>query len=336
MLFRSANTPLPALRGKPCPAFLFPNAGDYDYVKVLLGESELVFLREHLTDLQDDMLRAMLWQALWDSVEDGRMGLDDYLAALRTHIPREKRDAILEDQQKQWMTQVPYYLAAKGRLDRMGDLADFFMTQWKAAKSGDMRRFYANLFVTYATRDDHRDALVAMLKGKKAHGLSIDQDQRWSMIHKLASLGDPRAQAIAEKESGVDRSNRGQENALVAKVLSPDEPTKRKYLAEVYDPKRRLSERIAIAKALLPITQQNLWPSLKTEIVETYRRNNKVEDPRLHRQFISDAFGRACDATTIHLSDAMNRWSSSETQKRAWAVRKQELERCARVIAKLP
>jgi aminopeptidase N len=59
------------LVGAACPDLVYPNYEDWGFVKVQLDKRSFDTARASLAGVDDPLLRAMLWQSLWDGVRDG-------------------------------------------------------------------------------------------------------------------------------------------------------------------------------------------------------------------------------------------------------------------------
>src|SRR5262245_8314498 len=71
--YAKAETDVAAAIGKPCPDLVYPNDGDYDYVKVTLDPASLEAVRGSITKLGDPMLRQQIWHSLWEMVVDDKL-----------------------------------------------------------------------------------------------------------------------------------------------------------------------------------------------------------------------------------------------------------------------
>ena len=70
---------------------MFANADDYAYALVLPDERTVDWLEQHISDVSDSFLRAMLWGALWDLVREARLDPARFTALALRELPSETR-----------------------------------------------------------------------------------------------------------------------------------------------------------------------------------------------------------------------------------------------------
>jgi hypothetical protein len=83
--------------GAACPDLVYPNYEDWGFVKVQLDKRSFDTARASLAKVDDPLLRAMLWQSLWDGVRDGKLPLNDFIATALNNAPQEKDYTLLGD-----------------------------------------------------------------------------------------------------------------------------------------------------------------------------------------------------------------------------------------------
>ncbi|WP_371869521.1 aminopeptidase N [Telluria antibiotica] len=244
--YKGAQTAVPALNGAACPDLVYPNYGDWGFVKVQLDPRSFDSARTHLAAVDDPLLRAMLWQSLWDGVRDAKLPLNDFLATALNNAPQEKDYTLLGDvlgkvaASKRYLDlmdpQAPYAQAVTRQLE------DMAWTATEANKDDDnFQRRWFGAYVALASSRHALDRLAALLDGKeKVDGLAINQDLRWSIIGRLNRYGYPGAAALVETEQARDKSDSGQAAALSAVVSRPDAAVKMEWLNTVHDLQTKL------------------------------------------------------------------------------------------------
>src|SRR5262249_54008430 len=93
--YSGPKTHAEALEKSPCPDFVYPNSGDYDYVKVELDPVSLKTVQQSLSKLEDPFSRQMLWHTLWEMVTDGKLRTQDYVQTVLTQASSEKDTQVL-------------------------------------------------------------------------------------------------------------------------------------------------------------------------------------------------------------------------------------------------
>jgi aminopeptidase N len=91
-----ATTTVKEAQGRPAPLFAFPNAGDYGYFLSLLDTLSVSAL-EHgaLSRIDDGLLRAMLWGALWDQVRAARLDPESYARLVLRELPGQSDEQLV-------------------------------------------------------------------------------------------------------------------------------------------------------------------------------------------------------------------------------------------------
>ena len=82
--------------GRPEPDLVFPNHGDHAYAKVELDDRSVDYVRSRLNNVDDELLRQLLWASLWEMVRDQRLSSVEYLAIASDQLPAETDLDILE------------------------------------------------------------------------------------------------------------------------------------------------------------------------------------------------------------------------------------------------
>jgi len=81
--------------GQRAPDFIFANAADYGYALVHLDSRTIGWLENHIGEVRDDFLRAMLWGALWDQVRDARLAPARFARVALRELPRETDEQLV-------------------------------------------------------------------------------------------------------------------------------------------------------------------------------------------------------------------------------------------------
>ncbi len=213
---------VPAVVGLPAPAFVFPNHLDHDYAKVSLDPASLAFAREHVREMDDPFLRQMVWSSLWDMVRDARLRSVEYLAMVRQQAPHEPDisllDAILDHGLACLRRFVPETLRAAEShalvLASLDSLAD--------GDTDDDRRLWLRLAIeAAASADDVATMVDVVLHPAPGTELPVDQDMRWQVAVRAASMGLPESPELVALEAERDRSDRGQRQRIRAEVARP-------------------------------------------------------------------------------------------------------------------
>lgn len=228
----TATTVVTAARGLRTPAFVFANDGDYNYAIVLPDAASTTWLLGHIGEVRDDLLRAMLWGALWDQVREAQLSPAAFAVAAVRELPQERDEQIAGALTGRLLTAANRY----GRGGLRAALQDRIETVLLAGASDTAR--------AYGQRKAQLDALIGSarsasaltridnwLDGDTAAGLPLRAPTRWAIVTQLASVKHGTAVERLRAESVRDSSSEGRRQAFVAGAAMPDTGVKHTYYA---------------------------------------------------------------------------------------------------------
>jgi aminopeptidase N len=310
--YSGAATEVPALVGKACPALVYPNYEDWGFAKVTLDERSFATARAHLTDSDDIMLRAMLWQSLSDGLRERRVALPDYIDAVLANIDRET-DYTLVRQGLGYLDNAQELLRsfgndspatrkyAQGATRRIEDAA------WAGTLANAGQRDKARSWLSTWIDAAHTPAAIARLRelldGKlKLPGIEIDQQTRWQLVYELNRYDAPGSAALIDAELARDGSEDGQRSALAARVARPDPEVKAQWLAKIQAlptaelPYARL--RTAMG-SLYPAGQEALAAASQQQRYDTLAAIDAHADRVFMRTYSGSMLGGTCTADSV-------------------------------------
>lgn len=239
--YAGATTKVPGLVGSACPDLVYPNYQDWGFVKVQLDGRSFATARASLSQVDDPLLRTMLWQSLWDGVRDARLPLNEFIETALTNAPLEKDYTLLGDvlgkvaASKEYLDAMNLDTAwARQTAAALEEMAWNGVLANKGNENFQRRWFssYLGLASTPAALERLKSILVG---GTRVDGLNVNQDLRWAIIARLNRYDVAGAAALAEQEAQRDKSDSGQAAALAATVVRPDAQVKAQWLRTVED-----------------------------------------------------------------------------------------------------
>jgi len=252
--YKGASTAVKDMNGAACPDLVYPNYQDWGYAKVQLDQRSFGTARTRLAQMDDPLLRAMLWQSLWDGVRDAKLPLNDFIAVALNNAPQEKDYTLLGDVLGK-VAQSKSYLDAM-RLDtawaKQTSLALEKMA-WDGVLahkgSADFQRRWFGLYVGVASSPEALARLAGILDGKvDAAGVQVNQELRWTIIGHLNRYDHAGSAALIEAESARDKSDAGLAAAVAASASRPDAKAKADWVQRIEDLKSPLPfSRIRVA-----------------------------------------------------------------------------------------
>jgi aminopeptidase N len=230
-------TPVPAAEGLPAPDFVWANDGDFGYGQFLLDERSAAYLEAHIGEVDDDLLRTMLWGALWDRMRETPQAPSAFSEIALRELPREKDEQIAA-------LILERGLAALTRYARE-EYADRLRPEWErllAARASDaalpygLRKAALDALVETARTPEARAILREYLAGSRLFdGEPVKQPTRWSIVQRLISLGEADAMEIYRAEVARDSTPEAQRRAFVAAAAEPDSAAKAGYFGRYLD-----------------------------------------------------------------------------------------------------
>lgn len=340
LTYSGASTAVPALVGTACPDLVYPNYQDWGFAKVELDKKSFASAQASLAAVDDPMLRAMLWQSLWDGVRDGKLPLNEFVATALHNAPLE-RDYSLLGTELEMLGQAKHYLdamrAPPAYLQRT--TADMAQMAWRAlqanADNSNFQRRWFGFYTNVASSQADLQRLAGLLDGSvKVAGLEIGQDQRWTIIGRLNRFAYPGSEALIAAELLRDKSDAGQARALAATVSRPDAATKQAWLARIQDQKTTLPfSKIRVAMfSLYPVEQAALNEATAASRIASLPAIDKAAGPVFMRSY-AYTIPATCSAASVKRLDAAaaHAQSLSAGSRRTLLALREEDQRCVAI-----
>ncbi|MDJ0878816.1 MAG: aminopeptidase N [Halieaceae bacterium] len=344
LVFDGARTPVPEAEGAPCPDFVYPNYGDYAYIKVALDERSVATISRYIMGLDDPLQRNMAWYDLFQMMRDARLALTDYLDILADHITAETDLNVTADLLSNlrsgfsYLHQVPAgdtYLAA------YAERFEALLWEQVTLTRGDARQLWLRGYINTANNELAFQRLEDLLQGElELAGFALDRDQRWRIVMKLSEHLWPGYEALLVAELEQDGSSRGKENAVRAEVLSARGEGKYQWMVEAIDSGDAYSLRRSrtIASGLFPYSsQRGLAEPYAVEMLAQLPRLDREHDTNFHDKVTYQLMPRLCTAENVsRLQAAVTRYDDlNPAIVRALKIAAQQDERCVNVGALL-
>ncbi|MBX3021825.1 MAG: aminopeptidase N [Bdellovibrionales bacterium] len=349
LLRAEMNQPHETFKGDwSCPAFIYPNYGDYGYVAVKLDPASLAYLKKNLSQVQDDLLRTMVWDDLWQMVRSTEMPLKDYIEIVNAHFPKEKNRAVLNQivrtiapaRSESNVTRYwPQTEAAKGsRTDFIVKTEVQFLRRFNEAKSADEQKIWLDNYIVAAQTPQALDHLATWARQEKINpGLPLDLDRRWHMARQLSRYRHPQAAAIVAELSAKDTSDRGVRAGMGAEAIQPDMAVKQKWVTILKEPKPSVSYANArtVMFSLFPEEQSDSKMVFAPDYYEYIKKNGNSENEVFVESIARALAPLNCEAKTSQVFKAFveKEKDFAPSISRELKVRLQEDERCQKIRA---
>ncbi|MFN8572899.1 MAG: M1 family aminopeptidase [Gemmatimonadaceae bacterium] len=217
--------------------FVFANGGDEAYALVLMDSGTVSVVERTISGVQDGLLRAQLWGALWDLVRDARLPPERFVRLALREIPRERDDQIVAGILSRLTRATTAYLTG-GAQDALTPEVEQAMWRGVAdsSRSYDIRKAELDAFVRVASTPSAVVRLEGILDSTAIAGAPLRSPTRWAVVTRLMALQTPNAERRLNDEAHRDSSAEGARRAFVAGAARPDPENKaglfRRYFAD--------------------------------------------------------------------------------------------------------
>jgi aminopeptidase N len=238
----TAETTVPQVVGKPCPDYVFANAGDEAYGRFLLDEKSEHAVLQSIVPASatamtktppDPLLRSMLWGSLWENVRTAKSAPRSYVELAMRSLPNESDETLSRIQGGHSITALHFYMGDKERPTYVPKLEAVTTDRMLHAPTQGLRIIHFRLFNGIAETPAARTTLKHLLAGElTVPGVELRPLDRWSLVGRLITQDDPEAAAFFDTETKRDTSDDGQKFAYAVQAGSPTAQAKQAYFAD--------------------------------------------------------------------------------------------------------
>ena len=343
--YAGAETAVPQAVGKPCPALVFPNQNDYDYVKVALDPVSLDAVREQLGGIADRLGRQMMWWTLYDMLRDAQLSPAAYVDTVVKHLTGEVDPQILSDVLRRLSRDVIRYIAPAKRDELRGHLEQFVKAQLDRSPAGsDRQLLFYNSYLALAFTPAAGSFLQSLLQGGAAlPGLTLNQDRRWGIVQTLARLGAKNAAQLIAAELQKDATDEGRKSSFSAEAQLPELQSKTRWFQRITRSSPEATEnqlamgnlREAMMQFEVPGQEPLLAPFTDRYFEELVHLSAKGEDIMFLQHMSSAMYPVQCDPKLIEKTTAFlsAHPELSAGVLKSLRVKRQEVEICLKIQA---
>ncbi|OQW48439.1 MAG: hypothetical protein A4S09_04480 [Proteobacteria bacterium SG_bin7] len=333
---------LKGLAGRKCPKLIFPNYNDYAYLKTYFDPRSLEFVFQNLSQVNDPLMRLMVWNNLWNMVIDQKMPIQKYAQAVKAQISSEKDlmilKKVLENLVGRWWSEVGsalYYMPASVEKNELVVYFEgYFLKQIENSKPGsDENKFWLTMAAKVAQSPGGLLSLQEQLKINKV----IDPDLRWQMIWTLCRRGSASCKGLIAQESKHDKSERGQRYALGCAAAIPDATVKTEWLTKLLEPKTKSKMSMAQMRTImrnlnLPGQEELFEPHVQTYF-EVVANRDGARDRDFVEDFAENLIPRQCTKESRERIEGfvVKERNLEYPVKKAFLVAHQEDDRCVKI-----
>ncbi|MCB0378428.1 MAG: aminopeptidase N [Bdellovibrionales bacterium] len=342
--YNRETTRVNKVRGKLCPHIIYPNYQDHDYAKVQLDPKTVDFLKDHLSNIDDDFLRTMLWADLWNMVRDQKLNLTIFLDIARDHGFAETNPNTLSFVFDKISIALKSYYPGDGTLwqKRRMEWVELFETGIYGMLSNskedvEAQRLWFRFLSQLAESPSMLDRFAKALQSNRVFPLefSLNQDERWNLLSRLATYGHENAEALLLSERQKDQSKRGLNQTAYVQALLPSLTNKEALFVKVTKDRKTLStgELRATLSGLFPENQKEIHKKFSERIYDQLKASSYSDEIMYMRGLVYSTLPQFCDLESTEQIDnfLQSQKSLPKYMQKAILTSKEENERCWRI-----
>jgi aminopeptidase N len=222
--------------GKPCPSYVFANAGDEAYGRFLLDPTSQRFVVATLSDrggtrrMPDALLNSQLWGALWEDVRLARSSPLSFVKLARPELFVEDDESLLRIQAGRVSTALHSYLGPQAKAEVLYRIEATLFGSMTPGSSLGCRIVSFRAFTSIAETPWALQMIKQLLNGSiQVEGMPLKPLDRWNLIGHLIAMNDADAATLFAAEKAKDTSGEGQKYAYAVEAGTPSAAVKARY-----------------------------------------------------------------------------------------------------------
>ena len=301
--YQGGNTNVTELVGQKCPDLIYPNEGDWGYVKVDLDNKSFAATKLYINNISNTTMRLMLWQSLSDRVDDAKMPADEFVHFVIANIEGENDYNVLSNISDSLNNALNYlntasilnhrdFLAIHKQVEKL-----YLKLLEKATPGSDFQKLWYDQYVSISKTDEQLQHILDILSAKVSYpGLVIDQDKRWQLVSILNRYQFSNYQALLTAEKSTDSSDTGVKYAIYSEVVRPEADVKAKWFKVlINNPSNlKLSTLRIIMNGMFLSDQQQLEEPYQQKIIAHINTLNSGSDLGLLEYFANNMLPFRC------------------------------------------
>jgi aminopeptidase N len=235
--FSGDTTIVDEAAGLPAPDFIFANDGDHGYGIFLLDTRSTGYLSARVGAIEDDLLRAMTWGALWDLLREPRLSPGRFVELAMNELPREQDEQIAGHLLNRATRALEYYLepGSRGLLQVPFEQMLLARMNQPSLEYG-IRKASLDAFIATARTPDALQVLRELLAEERDFdGAPLLQPSRWGAVGTLLALGHPAADSLYAAEVRRDSSAEAPRRAFAFGASAPSAAVKADYFRRYFE-----------------------------------------------------------------------------------------------------
>jgi len=332
-------------KSMPCPEFILPNTTDVAYIKIALSTEQLQWAQKNLHKITNAQARGVFLNQAYLNLRDGRVKIDDFVKLFFAQYEKETHPVLVQQYFPYW-TDIASYLPHRSNVEitvRNTIIDQIEKGFWKRITQTNDALWKKTLFTNWSRRvetEASQNILVDILNGKlSVKPLEVDQDMRWIMLQRLATMGHPKTDEMLASEKLKDTSENGFKAYLAAQASKPSLPEKMKLLEEMNRPDTNwsLARKQSVIFSLFPETpkQNDLRGEFREQFYKTMTTLNKRNEDLSYNRTYANLAPSSCDNGLIQeFENYINSQEWNVVTRKVLVIQNAENKICARIQSK--
>jgi aminopeptidase N len=281
VLLDAATTRLPQLDGRPLPSFAYANDGDFGYGLFLLDAESRTYLLDNIAHVRSSLLRALLWDALWESVREAESPPAGYLDAVIRELPGEPDEVSAGTLLSRAQIVFRWYLSEAQQADLAPRLERCLEQMMMNGKTVGLRILSFRAYAALAWSPQAHGQLKRLLSGELAiPGVNLSSNDRFRIVRRLLVVGDSEAPRLLAEQTAADASDEGRRQAYAARAATADASVKQTlfaaYLGDAQLPERWIEDSLAPFNAVEHEQLTFAWLAPALQALPELKRRHKI------------------------------------------------------------
>jgi aminopeptidase N len=281
VLLEGESMQLPQLTGRPVPQFAYANDGDFGYALFLLDPVSRSYLLQQIGQVQDALLRVLLWDALWESVRAAELAPVDYLHAVIRRLHQERDEVTASTLLSRLQIVFRWYLSDAQQSAVAPRVEQSLEQVMVGGEDVGLRIVAFRAYTALASSAQARAKLKELLSGERGiSGVTLSSNDRFRIIRRLLVLADVDAQALLAQQSAADSSDEGRRLAYAARAAIADAQVKRElfraFLSDAQLPERWIEDGLAPFNAVEHEQLTAAWLAPALQALPELKRRHKI------------------------------------------------------------
>src|SRR6266849_3022795 len=235
-LLRGESASVREIDGMPEIDFAFANFGVYGYGRFLLDPAsrEAVLARPEI--VQGDLLRALVFGSLWESVRDAEIAPLAYLDLVVRVAPVERDPVTLAGLLQRAQVAFLHYASDPQRDTAAESFEQLLSEGMLHADTPGRRITFLRTFTASAWSESARSRLKSLLANTlEIPGVKLSSRDRFRAIARLLALDDPEAKNLLSAQIAVDSGDDARRYAFSAAAAERSAEAKRAYFERFFN-----------------------------------------------------------------------------------------------------